>query len=388
MIRRLNILSKNPVTILLLSLFLYPLLKGFILKFSKEGLEKELLSVEESIILLVAIIIGITYGRKIFVYQEIGIYKDIYNFIPLFIKTFIEGKPIYIFFIIIPIIIVLTYMILLGLVNILNKISFYPILSGIEKGLKEKSSISKRLLGLIFQIPRGISYVIIGVFVLNIYFGFAKTPKLDIYLESSQPYKYVNENVISKISDSEIGKKIPELLSDSFKVVIKKADSSNKELIYYNGVTLDEGIKSNEEIDAMGRKLVSGQKGTKEKGKIIYKWIGSNINYDNEKAERILSNNFKDKSGAIIAFNTKRGICFDYACLYVAMCRANNIKVRLITGEGYNGESWIGHAWNQIYIENEDKWINVDPTFYAGGNYYNSARFLIDHRNEEIAGEW
>lgn len=127
---------------------------------------------------------------------------------------------------------------------------------------------------------------------------------------------------------------------------------------------------------------------TISKGRTLYKWIGSNITYDNGKADRILNNDFEQKSGAIDAFQSRKGICFDYACLYVAMCRANNIKVRLITGEGFNGVNWVGHAWNQIYDESSKEWINVDTTFYKGGNYFNSRRFEFDHRNDIIAAQW
>ncbi|NFF68539.1 transglutaminase-like domain-containing protein, partial [Clostridium sporogenes] len=73
---------------------------------------------------------------------------------------------------------------------------------------------------------------------------------------------------------------------------------------------------------------------------------------------------------------------------FIAMCRANDIKVRLITGEGFNGVSWVSHAWNQVYIPEEGRWINVDTTFYKGGNYFDTKRFDIDHRKSQIAGEW
>jgi transglutaminase-like putative cysteine protease len=72
----------------------------------------------------------------------------------------------------------------------------------------------------------------------------------------------------------------------------------------------------------------------------------------------------------------------------VAMARANGLKVRIITGEGFNGVSWVSHAWNEVFIPEENKWIKVDPTFYKGGNYFNSKRFDLDHRDAKIAGEW
>jgi|GEM_PF-1994900 len=170
-----------------------------------------------------------------------------------------------------------------------------------------------------------------------------------------------------------------------------KNDSSN-EVIIYNGITIDEGIKSNESINSKAIQLTKNAKSDREKAKILYTWIGSNIKYDDDKAKKVL--NGKDardmpESGAICAFENKSGICFDKACLYVAMSRAVALKVRLIGGQilDENGQ-YLGHAWNQAYIKEENKWINVDSTFYEGGNYYFDSEFFDDHKAEDIAGEW
>jgi transglutaminase/protease-like cytokinesis protein 3 len=168
--------------------------------------------------------------------------------------------------------------------------------------------------------------------------------------------------------------------------------SSPKEVIMYNGITIDDGIKSNENINNKAIQLTKKAKGDREKAKILYVWIGSNIKYDDNKAKEVI--NGKDaldmpESGAIPAFENKLGICFDKACLYVAMSRAVGLKVRLIGGKILedNGQ-YIGHAWNQVYINEEHKWIDVDTTFYEGGNYYFDSEFFDDHKMEEIAGEW
>jgi len=156
----------------------------------------------------------------------------------------------------------------------------------------------------------------------------------------------------------------------------------------YNGVTLEEGVKSNDEINSTAVSIAAKYGNTYDKAKAIYKWVGSKITYDNNKATEVMNNSREVKSGAIVTFNTRKGVCFDYACLYVAMCRANNIKVRLVIGDGFNGKNWVSHAWNEVYLESENRWINVDPTFYVGGNYYDSERFVLDHKNRKLAGEW
>lgn len=165
-------------------------------------------------------------------------------------------------------------------------------------------------------------------------------------------------------------------------------DISKSTVIYYNGVTLENGIKSNSEIDKKAKEITAGDKTDREKAKSIYNWVGSNIKYDYNKADMVMSSDNVTNSGAIPAFKEREGICFDYACLYVAMCRAVGLNVRMVMGEAYNGEEYISHAWNEVYLKNEGRWIKVDPTFYVAGNYFDNKNFDKDHKQKNIAGEW
>jgi transglutaminase/protease-like cytokinesis protein 3 len=167
-------------------------------------------------------------------------------------------------------------------------------------------------------------------------------------------------------------------------------NGNSKEIIIYNGITIDQGIKSNDSINNKAIELTKNAKSDRERAKILYTWIGSNIKYDDVKAEKVLNGNDVRKmpdGGAICAFENRSGICFDKACLYVAMSRTVNIKVRLIGGQAFDGKKYVGHAWNQVYLNDENVWINVDTTFYDGGNYFDSNLFK-NHKVEEIAGEW
>ena len=165
-------------------------------------------------------------------------------------------------------------------------------------------------------------------------------------------------------------------------------DSNIPTIVYYNGVTLSQGVKSDSAINEKALEITRNAKTDLEKARIIYAWIGSNITYDDKKAEEVMNGDKNVKSGAIVAFNTRTGICFDYACLYVAMARAVGLPVRLITGTAFNGKEYISHAWNQVYIKSLGKWINVDPTFYKAGDYFNNSNFNADHKEESIAGQW
>lgn len=164
--------------------------------------------------------------------------------------------------------------------------------------------------------------------------------------------------------------------------------NNNNILVYYNGVTLDEGIQSNQEIDNKAEEIVQYASTDREKAKKIYYWVGSNIEYDVNKAIVALKDNSRIESGAITAWKERKGICFDYACLYVAMAKDVGLKVRLVTGKAFDGQEYGSHAWNQVYLADEGKWIDIDPTFYLAGDYFDSDSFYDDHIFEGVAGEW
>lgn len=388
----------NPVTLVLALVFLYPLLKGFLFKFSSSNLKAGIDEINRNVSFVISLVLGIYYGKKIFLQHENGIYKQIYKIIPDSVVQYIESNSFIVYAVVIPILIFIVYRIIKLIFDLISYATLYPVLDGVEKFLSSKSNFFKRMAGMFVQFPKAVCYVLIVTFILNIMSIFGASDKLNEHLEGSKPYNTICKEIVIPITDSKIAKKLPGIINNSFRIVIKESEpketipgksvSKGRTIVYYNGVTLDQGVKSNAEIDKTAREITAKESDTKGKAKIIYNWIGSNISYDHDKANKVLNNNFNVESGAIPTFNTGKGICFDYSCLYVAMARANHMKVRLITGEGFNGVSWVSHAWNQVYIPEEGKWINVDTTFYKGGNYFNSKRFELDHRGSQIAGEW
>lgn len=386
----------NPVTLVLICLFVYPLLKGFLCMYSSYGLKLELEGIIRDIIFIISLFAGVHYGKLLFIQHDTGIYSSLYSKISPVLRQYIEEKPIIVYLILIPIATYLVYKIIMWIISIVISITIYPLLDGIERFLSQRNGVIKRFAGMIVQLPKAMCYILLGALALNIATMFQVGESVNPYLETSQVYKYLCKEAIIPITNSRLSKQLPNIIGNSFKIVTQETKpgsttpgiANGKTIIYYNGVTLDEGIKSNAEIDNFARKLTANQTNTMNKAKILYNWVGKNVSYDEDKAREVMANDFNVESGAIPTFNTRKGICFDYACLYAAMCRANGIKVRIITGEGFNGVSWVSHAWNQVYIPESGKWINVDTTFSKGGNYFNSRRFEFDHKDAQIAGEW
>lgn len=189
-------------------------------------------------------------------------------------------------------------------------------------------------------------------------------------------------SVYDKVENLVDYKKV-QLISDGVKEEIEK-----NSVVYYNGVTIDDAVKSNKEIDDKAKELTSKVHSDRDKARKIYIWIGNNIEYDNDKAVKVVNTPSFVESGAIVTYETRKGICFDYACLYTAMCKAVGLKSRVIVGEAFSGNEYVSHAWNEAYLEDEKKWINVDATFYNGGDFFDSDNFNNYHIKSSVAGEF
>jgi transglutaminase-like putative cysteine protease len=91
------------------------------------------------------------------------------------------------------------------------------------------------------------------------------------------------------------------------------------------------------------------------------------------------SNSATRNTGALTALGGGSGVCEDYACLFVAICRAMGVPARVVTGWGrdYNtargawgadGRELRGfrHAWAEAFVPGKG-WITFDPTHDRAG---------------------
>lgn len=96
-----------------------------------------------------------------------------------------------------------------------------------------------------------------------------------------------------------------------------------------------------------------------EEAKVVAIWnyINNNYKYDYDFADKIKNKIIKQYTpnpNAILAKD--KGICYDFASLFAAMCRHEGIPCTIV--KGYVNTTY--HAWNQIYVNGE--WREVDLT--------------------------
>lgn len=255
------------------------------------------------------------------------------------------------------------------ILKILNKLSFNSFL----KKITSKKYI-RTILAIVFGVIRGCVAIIVICIPFVLYNNISDKKIGEDFLKDYKPYVKVED-----LLDNSKLRFITDGLAEEVSI-----DS----VTYYNGITIESGVKSNDQIDSFARELVKDEMDTRSKAHKIYQWVGENISYDDAKVSQIMDENKKVESGAIPTFRSREGICLDYACLMTAMLRANEIKSRIIIGEAYNGNEFVSHAWNEVYIPEEDKWINADATFYSAGNYFDNENFNIEHKKTSTAGEF
>lgn len=110
------------------------------------------------------------------------------------------------------------------------------------------------------------------------------------------------------------------------------------------------------------------------KARALFIWIASHVQYDMYKYKNIDKKN--NHQNAYIkndnVYQTRLGVCGDFAALFNQMARRAHLNAEIITGAaGYNLTPKTAlqspHAWNAVKINN--KWHLVDVTWALGGQY-------------------
>ena len=122
---------------------------------------------------------------------------------------------------------------------------------------------------------------------------------------------------------------------------------TNKSLVNGTGVLWD--ANHEKQFD----EICLGTLTDEEKAKAAYTWILNNITYDYN-CNPVYQHSDIDKT-----LQTKKGICYDIANLFTAICRSQNIPCYSV--DGYRKDDYqYKHTWNRVYIGGA--WYNVDIT--------------------------
>lgn len=115
----------------------------------------------------------------------------------------------------------------------------------------------------------------------------------------------------------------------------------------------------NEQLEKYADELCADADTPEQKVQVIYQWIIANISYDDSKDMLYQYFSLEDTMAS------RSGLCYDYACLFTAMCRSQGIPC--VSVDGYDRKNpYNQHAWNRVYYNGS--WWNLDVTHDANSN--------------------
>lgn len=399
----LNSLDLNPVNIILIVPVIVILISSLFTPFNRNRILSGFYSIVNNIEFIAALLIALFITKGILFDKSNAVFKYIYDLLPNSVKVSLAANNVYTYICAAFIILIIVVLVIRLVTYPLYAHVFDNLANRIYRSMNSLGSFTKRIISLLCSIPRALVTLICISFILYFFSYYFTVPGLSKYIDESKVLNVVYDTALKPVVDSDIAKKIPVIINDQFRNQdgnnaqnVKIAENIRdtlgnyniKVIQYFNGVTLDDAVKSTPEIDKLAVDLAKGENNDYDKCKKLYKWITNNIKYDYDKAKLIAKETRNTQSGTIICYKTRKGICFDYSSLFISMCKANGIKVRLVTGLGYSGLAWGDHAWNQFYSIEDKEWINVDSTFGVSGNYFNAARFSLDHKEAKVQAEW
>ncbi len=120
-------------------------------------------------------------------------------------------------------------------------------------------------------------------------------------------------------------------------------------------------IESNSaEIAQKALDITAGCANDLDRARAIYQWILDNIEYDYTKLAKHNKGEYDNQYGALNTLATNSGVCYDYATLFAALARAVGIQTKVVEGDLNSGALKGFHAWNEVYIQELERWISID----------------------------
>lgn len=92
----------------------------------------------------------------------------------------------------------------------------------------------------------------------------------------------------------------------------------------------------------------------------LYSFVIESITYDYEKIKGLDYSYTPDNDKTL---ESESGICYDYSSLLASMLRSRGIPSKM--AKGYANTSTVYHAWNEVYLSDEERWAVVDSTYDA-----------------------
>lgn len=115
---------------------------------------------------------------------------------------------------------------------------------------------------------------------------------------------------------------------------------------------------SHQAIRDKAAEITAGLSHPLEVARAVFAFVQQYMTYDTRPQYR--------NQGALKALQSGRGVCEDYAALFVALCRAAGVPARVVYGyaAAQNGDGFEAHAWPEFFLSTHG-WVPAEPTITA-----------------------
>ncbi|MDQ0171969.1 transglutaminase domain-containing protein [Paenibacillus tundrae] len=232
------------------------------------------------------------------------------------------------------------------------------------------SRLTGAIIGAIIGSARGMIVIAILFMIVSLYPG----SMFSRYVEASPIYMQGAKSVIEPLSGN--------LIKDKLPVFTQAVQKELGGILQRKYDVIDHNIPA--DIESAAQEIVQGKSTEEEKARALYDWVGSRIEYDYGKVDDYEQKGIWHEQTPQNTFDTRKGVCIDYARLYAVMARSQGLEVKVVTGLGYNGQGGYGpHAWNEIYLSDSQSWIPLDPTWAVSGDWFNPPNFADTHLKDQ-----
>ncbi|MFH0070849.1 transglutaminase domain-containing protein [Peribacillus sp. NPDC056705] len=237
------------------------------------------------------------------------------------------------------------------------------------------ASLISRLAGAGIGVIMGAARGIIAIAILFIWVSVYPDHGFSRYVEASPVYQQGAQAVIEPLSGNIVREKLP--------VFTQSVQEELNGIMQRKYEVIDHQIPKG--IEQTAAHVVQGASTDEEKARKLYDWVGSRIAYDHDKVTLYEEQRIWKEQTPQNTYDTRMGVCIDYARLYAMMARSEDLQVRVVTGRGYNGQGGYGpHAWNEVYLSEKEAWVPLDPTWAQSGNWFNPPKFHETHIKEQV----
>ncbi|MHA0856478.1 transglutaminase domain-containing protein [Paenibacillus sp. CMAA1364] len=270
---------------------------------------------------------------------------------------------------------IINYSIIRFLFSMLIRLLFGKGISLFSSKRGQSANSISRLTGMGIGAVMGVLRCIMLIAALFIYVTVFPSSQFSVHIEGSAVYQDAARMIIEPLSGNLVKEKLP--------VFTKAVEQELNGILQRKYDIIDRSIP--EDIEEAAAQIVGTAKTDEEKARLLYDWVGSRVAYDYAKVDDYEQRGVWHEQTPRDTYDTLLGVCIDYARLYAVMAKSQGLDVKVVTGLGYNGQGGYGpHAWNEVYLSTENKWIPLDPTWAQTGNWFNPPKFAETHIKDQV----